>query len=149
MWNVFISMNFRRYDTFLFFFRKHDMVDVYILCFQKWNNNMISTCTIRSSFCSCEIKEHFFTCTLYRCSRCHKIRLQGWNCYKYFLTHFTDNMQVSDCNIIKFCRLIGCSPYLEKTKIANIFTYKEFWLLSKSEVPLTAFTTKNPVVAQK
>ena len=52
-------MNFRRYDTFLFFFRKHDMVDVYILCFQKWNNNMISTCTIRSSFCSCEKKNIF------------------------------------------------------------------------------------------
>ena len=143
MWNVFISMNFRRYDTFLFFFRKHDMVDVYILCFQTLNNNMISTCTIRSSFCSCEIKEHFFTCTLYRCSRCHKIRLQGWNCYKYFLTLFTDNMQVQDWNITKFCRLIGCSPYLEKAKIANICPIRSFdcfqsqkypWLLSQQKI---------------
>ena len=143
MWNVFISMNFRRYDTFLFFFRKHDIVDVYILCPQKWNNNKISTCTIRSSFCSFEIKEHFFTSTLYRCSRCHKIRLQGWNCYKYFLALFTDNMQVPDCNIIELCRLIGCSPYLEKANIATICPIRSFdyfqsqkhpWLLSQKKI---------------
>ena len=145
MWNVFISMNFRRYDTFLFFFRKHDMVDVYILCFQKWNNNMISTCTIRSSFCSCEIKEHFFTCTLYRCSRCHKIRLQGWNCYKYFLTLFTDNMQVQDCNITKFCRLIilvaartwkrqRLQIYLPIRSSDYFLSQKYPWLLSQQKI---------------
>ena len=139
MWNVFISMNFRRYDTFLFFFRKHDMVDVYILCLQKWNNNMISTCTIRSSFCSCEIKEHFFTCTLYRCSRCHKIRLQGWNCYKYFLTPFADNKQVPDCKIIELVAArtqkrhilqihvpIGSSDYFQSQKYP--------WLLSQQKI---------------
>ena len=135
-------MNFRRYDTFLFFFRKHDMVDVYILCPQKWNNNKISTCTIRSSFCSCEIKEHFFTSTLYRCSRCHKIRLQGWNCSKYFLIFFIDNVEVPDCicNVIEL--LVGARKWKMQTvqmyfpirKSDCLQSQKYPWLLSQQKI---------------